>query len=77
MARLGRSGTKSQKRSPKRLILGVFIFAAAALVLAQSAPQIGSMFNPVRTTVGDQFGGNEGMNVWAWATGQANTVIGE
>jgi len=71
MARLGRSGTKSQKRSPKRLILGVFIFAAAALVLAQSAPQIGSMFNPVRTTVGDQFGGNEGMNVWAWATGQA------
>jgi rod shape-determining protein MreC len=71
MARLGRSGTKSQKRSPKRLILGVFIFAAIALVLAQSAPQIRTLFNPVRTTVGDRLGGNEGFNAWAWMTGQA------
>ena len=71
MARLGRSGSKSQKRSPKRLILGVFIFGAIALVLAQSAPQIRTLFNPVRTTVGDQLGGNEGFNAWAWVTGQA------
>ncbi|MAN44872.1 MAG: rod shape-determining protein MreC [Alphaproteobacteria bacterium] len=70
MARLGRSGQKTRKRSPKRLILGVFIFAAAALVLAQSAPQIRSFFDPVRTTVGDQLGGSDGFDVWAWATGQ-------
>ena len=77
MARLGRSGSKSQKRSPKRLILGVFIFGAIALVLAQSAPQIRTLFNPVRTTVGDQLGGNEGFNAWAWVTGQAKRERGQ
>ena len=71
MARLGRSGSKTRKRSPKRLVLSVFIFAALALVLAQSAPQVRAFFNPVRTTVGDRLGGNEGFNAWAWVTGQA------
>ena len=72
MARLGRSGQKISKRSPKRLVLGVFIFAAIALVLAQSAPQIRGIFDPVRTTVGDQLGGSDGFHVWAWVTGQAH-----
>ena len=71
MARLGRSAMKPRKRSPKRLVLGVFIFAAIALVLAQSAPQIRNMFSPVRTTVGDQLGGNDGFDAWAWVTGQS------
>ncbi len=72
MARLGRSAQRQSRRSAKRLVLGVFIFGAIALVLAQSAPQIRGIFDPVRTTVGDQLGGKEGFHVWAWVTGQAD-----
>lgn len=70
MARLGRSGQRPQKRSAKRLILGVFIFAAGALILAQSAPQIRGVFDPVRTGVGDQLGARDGISPIAWITGQ-------
>ncbi|MFH1516281.1 MAG: rod shape-determining protein MreC [Pseudomonadota bacterium] len=70
MARLSRSGQKPGKRSAKRLILFVFIFGAAALVVAQSAPQIRHFFDPVRTVAGDRLGGNDSVTLWARVTGQ-------
>jgi rod shape-determining protein MreC len=70
MARLSRSGQKPGKRSAKRLLLFVFIFGAAALVVAQSAPQIRHVFDPVRTAAGDQLGGNDSVSFWARLTGQ-------
>ena len=71
MARLGRTGRKPAERSAKRLLLIVFIFAATALVIAQSAPQIRQVFDPVRTTVGDRLGTNDSVSLWARITGQA------
>jgi len=44
MARSGRSVQQGSRRSPKRLVLGVFIFGFAALIIAQSAPQVRGMF---------------------------------
>jgi rod shape-determining protein MreC len=71
MARLSRSGQKPGKRSAKRLILFVFIFGAAALVVAQSAPQIRHVFDPVRTAAGDQLGSSDSISLWARISGQA------
>lgn len=70
MARLSRSGQKPGKRSAKRLLLFVFIFGAAAFVVAQSAPQIRHFFDPVRTIAGDRLGGNDSVTLWARVTGQ-------
>jgi rod shape-determining protein MreC len=70
MARLSRSGQKTGKRSAKRLILFVLIFGAAALVVSQSAPQIRSVFDPVRTTAGDRLGGGNDISLWARMSGQ-------
>ncbi len=70
MARSSRSAQKGFRRSPKRLVLGVFVFAFAALIIAQSAPQIRGFFDPVRTTIGDQLGGGEQIGLWARMTGQ-------
>lgn len=72
MARLGRSGQTTARRSPKRLVLGVFIAIAFALVVAQSAPQIRNFFAPARNVVGDQLGANDRVSVWAFVTGQAS-----
>ncbi|MEZ5953116.1 MAG: rod shape-determining protein MreC [Hyphomonas sp.] len=71
MARSGRTGQKSSRRSPKRLVLGVFIFAFAALIIAQSAPQIAGAFDPVRTSVGDRLGAGERISLWSRISGQA------
>ena len=65
MARSGRSAQKGVRRSPKRLVLGVLIFGFAALIVAQSAPQIRQFFNPVRASVGDRLGGGEQSGLWA------------
>ena len=70
MARLSRSGQKPKQRSAKRLILFVLIFGAGALVVAQSAPQIRHIFDPVRTMAGDQLGGGDSISLWARMTGQ-------
>ena len=71
MGRVGRTGRKPAERSAKRLLLTVFVFAAVALVIAQSAPQIRQAFDPVRTTVGDRLGANDSIGLWARLTGQA------
>ena len=71
MARSGRSAQKGVRRSPKRLVLGVLIFGFAALIIAQSAPQISQFFNPVRASVGDRLGGGEQIGLWARLTGRA------
>ncbi len=71
MARSGRSAQKGVRRSPKRLVLGVLIFGFAALIIAQSAPQIRNVFNPVRASVGDRLGGGEQVGFWARITGRA------
>ena len=71
MARSGRSAQKGVRRSPKRLVLGVLIFGFAALIVAQSAPQISQFFNPVRASVGDRLGGGEQIGLWARLTGRA------
>ena len=71
MARSGRSAQKGSRRSPKRLVLGVFIFGFAALIIAQSAPQIRDAFNPVRASVGDRLGGGGQIGLWDRLTGRA------
>lgn len=71
MARSGRSAQKGSRRSPKRLVLGVFIFGFAALIIAQSAPQIRDTFNPVRASVGDRLGGGGQISLWDRLTGRA------
>ena len=71
MARSGRTGQRGSRRSPKRLVLGVFIFAFAALIIAQSAPQIRGAFDPVRTSVGDRLGSGERISLWSRISGQA------
>ena len=70
MASQGRSSQKSTKRSAKRNLLLVFLFAAGALILAQTAPQIREMIVPVRTAAGDQLGGQERVSLWARVSGQ-------
>lgn len=68
------SGLRSsrQKKPMRRLALGIFLAIGVALMLAQTAPQIANMFNPVRTSVNDQVVGNtETFGFWAKITGQA------
>ncbi len=71
MARFGPSGHKSAARGARRLILGVLIAVAFALVVAQSAPQISSLFVPARTTVSDRLRAPAEISLWARITGQA------
>ncbi|MFN4024084.1 MAG: rod shape-determining protein MreC [Hyphomonas sp.] len=71
MAGFGRSGQKSAARGARRLVLGVFIAVAFALVVAQSAPQISNVFVPARTTVSDRLRAPAEISLWARITGQA------
>lgn len=71
MARFGRSGQKSAARGARRLVLGVMIAVALALVVAQSAPLISSFFVPARTTVSDRLRAPDEIGLWARITGQA------
>lgn len=64
MASIGRNN--KQSKPMRRLALGIFLAAGLALMLAQTAPQIASLFVPVRTTVSDQVSGNPQVSGW-WA----------
>lgn len=68
MARSGRSGQKSGAR---RVTLGILIFGALALIVAQSAPQISNFFVPARTTISDRIGASADTSLWAQISGQA------
>lgn len=69
MARSGRSGQKSGAR---RVTLGILIFGALALIVAQSAPQIANFFVPTRTTISDRIGAPSDTSIWAQVSGQAD-----
>lgn len=71
MARFGPSGQKTAARGARRLLLGVMIAIAFALVVAQSAPQISAFFVPARTTVSDRLRAPSEISLWARVTGQA------
>lgn len=61
-----------QKKPLRRLAFGIFLAVGVALMLAQTAPQISNMLNPVRTTVNDQVASNtETASLWSKITGQA------
>ena len=53
---MARSGRSSQKSGARRVTLGILIFGALALIVAQSAPQISNFFVPARTTISDRIG---------------------
>jgi rod shape-determining protein MreC len=71
MARFGRSRQKTAGRGARRLVLGVLMAVAFALIVAQSAPQISSFFVPARTTVSDRLRAPDEIGLWARITGQA------
>ncbi|HAY05925.1 MAG TPA: hypothetical protein DCY26_04630 [Hyphomonas sp.] len=68
----GRSGRSSQKSGARRVTLGILIFGALALIVAQTAPQISSFFVPARTTVSDRIGAPADTSLWAHISGQAD-----
>ena len=68
----GRSGRSSQKSGARRVTLGILIFGALALIVAQTAPQISGFFVPARTTVSDRIGSPADTSLWAQITGQAD-----
>jgi rod shape-determining protein MreC len=68
----GLSSSKSGRRSNRgAVILGVFVFAMVGALIAQTAPQVRQILNPVRTTLGDRLGQDEEIGLWARVTGQA------
>ena len=69
---MARSGRSSQKSGARRVTLGILIFGALALIVAQSAPQISNFFLPARTTVSDRIGAPADTSLWAQLTGQAD-----
>jgi rod shape-determining protein MreC len=69
---MARSGRSSQKSGARRVTLGILIFGALALIVAQSAPQISTFFLPARTTVSDRIGAPADTSLWAQLTGQAD-----
>lgn len=70
MASIGRNNRQSKPM--RRLAFGVFLAAGLALMLAQTAPQIASLFSPVRNTVSDQVSGNpQASGLWADLTGKS------
>lgn len=71
MARFGPSGQRTAARGARRLVLGVLMAVAFALVVAQSAPQISEFFVPARTTVSDRLRAPSEISLWARVTGQA------
>ncbi|MFN3608863.1 MAG: rod shape-determining protein MreC [Hyphomonas sp.] len=71
MARFGPTGQKTAARGARRLTLGIFMAAAFALLVAQSAPQISEFFVPARTTVSDRLRAPSEISLWARITGQA------
>jgi rod shape-determining protein MreC len=66
-----RSGRSSQKSGARRVTLGILIFGALALIVAQSAPQISNFFVPARTTISDRIGAPADTSLWAQISGQA------
>ncbi|MEX1251560.1 MAG: rod shape-determining protein MreC [Hyphomonas sp.] len=69
---MARSGRSSQKSGARRVTLGILIFGALALIVAQSAPQIASFFVPARTTISDRIGAPSDTSIWAQVSGQAD-----
>ena len=68
---MARSGRSSQKSGARRVTLGILIFGALALIVAQSAPQISNFFVPARTTISDRIGAPADTSLWAQISGQA------
>lgn len=71
MARFGPGGQKTAARGARRVVLGVLMAVALALVVAQSAPQIANFFVPARTTVSDRLRAPAEISLWARVTGQS------
>jgi len=67
-----RSGRSSQKSGARRVTLGILVFGALALIVAQSAPQISQFFVPARTTISDRIGAPADTSFWAQISGQAD-----
>ncbi len=68
---MGSKGLNYRKSGSRRVTLGIMLAICLAFVLAQSAPQIANLFNPVRTTVSDRIGAPGEPALWAQITGQA------
>lgn len=68
---MARSGRSSQKSGARRVTLGILLFAALALIVAQSAPQISNFFVPTRTTISDRIGAPADTSLWARISGQS------
>jgi len=69
---MARSSRSSQKSGSRRVTLGILIFGALALIVAQTAPQISSFFVPTRTTISDRIGAPGDVSFWAQISGQAD-----
>ena len=69
---MARSSRSSQKAGSRRVTLGILIFAALALIVAQTAPQIANFFVPARTTISDRIGAPADTSFWAQISGQAD-----
>jgi rod shape-determining protein MreC len=64
--------SKTGRRSRRGVVLlGVFLFMAGGLLVAQTAPQVRERFNWVRTSMGDRIKGEERIGLLAQITGQA------
>ena len=68
---MARSGRSSQKSGARRVTLGILLFGAFALIVAQSAPQISQFFVPARTTISDRIGAPADTSFWAQISGQS------
>jgi len=68
---MARSSRSSQKSGSRRVTLGILIFGALALIVAQTAPQISGFFVPARTTISDRIGAPADVSFWAQISGQA------
>lgn len=69
---MARSSRSSQKSGSRRVTLGILIFGALALIVAQTAPQISNFFVPARTTISDRIGAPGDVSFWAQISGQAD-----
>lgn len=69
---MARSSRSSQKSGSRRVTLGILIFGALALIVAQTAPQISNFFVPARTTISDRIGAPADTSLWAQISGQAD-----
>lgn len=71
MKRLGRSGQTQSRRSVRSYVLIALVLGFLGFMVAQGAPQVSGVFDPVRTAAGDRLAGGEQRSLIAKLIGRS------